>query len=329
MRRHISVFVSLWLSVFVLNTSLLRAYDETKSKAQVTKTERVDFPPGGTLRLNSSIGELTIQGWDRPDVEITTIKTTKAAYPRAVEPQALGEIKDPRAIEPLIAASKDADVKVRRRAVQALGEIKDSRVVEPLIAARNDTDSNVRALAGKALAEITDNGSQEREKAIQNLNGISIKAERRGDEVVITTEYPGYPVFPPPRAWHNNVNFDIEYRISAPRNARLVVDQEAGEVHVDEMAGDIRATVLKGALTLRLPDDSYAIDAKSDVGSIFSDFPGQQRSRRLHLGTQFAGQPSPAAHKLYLRVGFGDIAITKIRKAPYALPVNPPAGPKQ
>jgi hypothetical protein len=251
MRRHCLVFVSLCLCVFVLNTALLRAEDDLKSKAQITKTERIDFPPGGTLRLNNSIGELTIQGWDRPDVEITTIKSTKAPY-----------------------------------------------------------------------------GSQKRENAIQDLNRISIKAERRGDEVVISTEFPRYAVFPPPWPWHNNVDFDIEYRIRAPRDARLVVDHEAGEVHVDEIAGDIHVTLLKGALTLRLPGDSYEIDAKSDVGSIFSDFPGQQHSRRLHLGTQFTGQPSSAAHKLYLRTGFGDIAITRIRKAPYVLSTNPSTGPK-
>jgi hypothetical protein len=47
------------------------------------------------------------------------------------------------------------------------------------------------------------------------------------------------------------------------------------------------------------------------------------------LGTRFAGQPSLAAHKLFLRVGFGDIAITKIRKPPYSLSVNTPTVPKQ
>ena len=32
------------------------------------------------LTLKNSMGDLTIEGWDRPDVEITTIKSTKAAY---------------------------------------------------------------------------------------------------------------------------------------------------------------------------------------------------------------------------------------------------------
>jgi hypothetical protein len=59
---------------------LLLADDEVKQKVQVTHTERVDFPSGGRLRVRNSIGELTVEGWERPDVEITTIKSTKAAY---------------------------------------------------------------------------------------------------------------------------------------------------------------------------------------------------------------------------------------------------------
>jgi hypothetical protein len=56
---------------------LLAAAIEPRQKVQVTKTERIDFPAGGALRLANSIGVLTVEAWDRPDVEITTIKSTK------------------------------------------------------------------------------------------------------------------------------------------------------------------------------------------------------------------------------------------------------------
>lgn len=121
---------SLCLCVFVFNTLLLCAEDESKSRARVTQTERVDFPSGGLLRLNNSIGELTIEGWDRPEVEITTIKSTKAAY-----------------------------------------------------------------------------GAQERENATRELNQVQVKTERRGDQVVVTTEFPRYAVFPPPLPWHRPRQF--------------------------------------------------------------------------------------------------------------------------
>ena len=67
---------------------------------------------------------------------------------------ALGKIGKP-AVEPLIAALEDVHPRVRRAAVVALGEIRDSRAVEPLIAALHDEVSNVRGIAAEALKKIT------------------------------------------------------------------------------------------------------------------------------------------------------------------------------
>jgi hypothetical protein len=49
--------------------------------AEVSHTERMDFAPGGTLRLSHSNGEVTVEGWDQPTVEITTVKSAKTAAP--------------------------------------------------------------------------------------------------------------------------------------------------------------------------------------------------------------------------------------------------------
>ena len=43
---------------------------------QVTKTDTVDFAPGGTIRVSGSMGQLDVEGWDRPQVEITVAKST-------------------------------------------------------------------------------------------------------------------------------------------------------------------------------------------------------------------------------------------------------------
>lgn len=193
--------------------------------AQSTKTERFDFPPGGVLRLENTTGELTVEGWDRTDVEITTIQ------------------------------SKD-------------------------------------------VAQVT--------------------ALTRGNELVVRTDFPRYAVFPPPLPFRGAKEFDLEYRISAPKNASVVVDHDTGEVHIDNLAGDVQVKVLKGGMTLRLPEtNSYAIDAKVDTGSIYSDFPGQWHRRLWPLGSRYGQATSATAHKLYLRAGFGDIAILKIRKSPW------------
>jgi len=50
--------------------------DELK-QPQVNSTERVDFAPGGTIRIDGSYGSLTVEGWDQPAVEITVTKSLR------------------------------------------------------------------------------------------------------------------------------------------------------------------------------------------------------------------------------------------------------------
>jgi hypothetical protein len=42
---------------------------------ETSKTENVKFAPGGTIRLKDSFGTLTVEGWDRPEVEVTVVKS--------------------------------------------------------------------------------------------------------------------------------------------------------------------------------------------------------------------------------------------------------------
>jgi hypothetical protein len=226
------------LAVIFGMSCLLAADDELRQKVQVTKTEHVDFPPGGTVRLKNSTGEITIEGWDQAGVEITTIKSTKDAY-----------------------------------------------------------------------------ASSEREKATHDLDRVQIATERRGDQLVISTGFAGHRGFPPSSLLGGARNFDLDYRIKVPREARLVVDHDVGDVHIDDVTGDIHATARQGEITIHLPEGAqYAIDARSHLGSVTSDFPGNAKRRFWLVGHQFI-QASQAPHKLYLREGFGDIIILKILKA--------------
>jgi hypothetical protein len=51
--------------------------NEMKQYVRVTNTQHADVPAGGTVRIPNTRDELTIQGWDQPGVEITTIKSSK------------------------------------------------------------------------------------------------------------------------------------------------------------------------------------------------------------------------------------------------------------
>jgi hypothetical protein len=86
----------------------------------------------------------------------------------------LRNLKDERAVEPLIQALKDEDRNVRCGAVIVLGEIGDVRAVEPLIQALKDEDSVVRSLAAEALGKIGD------ERAVGPLREAGLNDEYFG-----------------------------------------------------------------------------------------------------------------------------------------------------
>jgi hypothetical protein len=212
---------------------LLLADEDARQKVQVTTTEHLNFAPGGTLRLQHSIGELTVEGWERPEVEVTVTKSTQDAY--------------------------------------------DQR---------------------------------ERERATKELDRVSVKTERRADELVIVP-------------WRKATHLNLEYHIKAPSNTRLIVNHDTGEVHLDNVSGDIDAKVLGGAITLSLPPEGqYDVDAKSDFGSVTSDFPGMEHRRLWQIGHQLVQDTPVAPHKLHLRIGFGDIVILKMERPPIPAPLN-------
>lgn len=218
-----------------------------KQKVEQTKTQTFDFPPGGLLRLKHSEGDLTIEAWDKPNVEITTVKSTKDEFPES-----------------------------------------------------------------------------ERAKASAELDRVTVGVERRGDELVISTDYPrhrGFPLFLP---FRDAVNFNLEYHISVPRNARLAIEHNVGAVNVDGVTGDIEAKLLQGEIMLHLPEDlQYNINAKSEFGNVNSDFPGEKHRAWLSQSAIHAA-PRPAPI-LNLRVGYGDIVLLRIRipKTPDAAPAPP------
>ena len=119
-----------------------------------------------------------------------------------------------------------------------------------------------------------------------------------------------------------------DYSIRMPRDARLVVEHRDGEVDVAEVTGDVRATVCRGEIVLRLPaSGQYGIDARSKWGEIVSDFPApagaSSRRRPWLIGHRLEKAAGAGAHQLYLRAGFGDILVLKILQPAAAGPPAP------
>jgi HEAT repeat protein len=63
----------------------------------------------------------------------------------------LGDIKDPRALQPLVAALSHPDPRVRSQSCFALGVLRDPAAIEPLLQATRDPEHDVRVLAASAL----------------------------------------------------------------------------------------------------------------------------------------------------------------------------------
>jgi hypothetical protein len=59
-----------------------------KQSFEATRTERVPFAAGGTIRVDNSSGYLTVEGWDAPAVEITVVKSTDSFYEPSQEKRA-------------------------------------------------------------------------------------------------------------------------------------------------------------------------------------------------------------------------------------------------
>ncbi|MDP8233546.1 MAG: HEAT repeat domain-containing protein [Candidatus Saelkia tenebricola] len=85
---------------------------------------------------------------------IRLLQNKKDYSMRSFAVEALGDIKDKRAVEPLIVILKNSDENIRERAVEALGRIGDLRGVEPLIEILKDEKCCVRISAVKALRNL-------------------------------------------------------------------------------------------------------------------------------------------------------------------------------
>lgn len=79
---------------------------------------------------------------------------SKRSWRRGAAATALGRLKAPAAVEPLIRALHNPDSFVRWGAASALGQIGDSRAIAPLLGLIEDESYRVRGEVGQALARL-------------------------------------------------------------------------------------------------------------------------------------------------------------------------------
>jgi hypothetical protein len=206
-----------------------------KEIVRVTTTERLEFGNRGQIQILESFGEVRVEGWDKPEVELTILKSTQKKY-----------------------LPKD------------------------------------------------------RAKGLKELDRIRITMERVGESELLLI-HTTFPRRTPMRMLRGKTNAQLEYTIRVPRTCGLRVKHDVGEVAITNMDGDIEATSDIGEIRLELPEaNQYAVDARAKIGDVSSEF-GPETSRRM-ASASLRRESAAAARRLFLRVGIGDIQVTK-RKA--------------
>jgi hypothetical protein len=156
-------------------------------------------------------------------------------------------------------------------------------------------------------------GSKDLAKAEKGLERVKVVMEVVAENamLVIDTKYPSWTPF---RMFGGKTNLNLNYLIKVPRQSTLFIKHGIGEVDVTNISGDIEATASIGEITLRLPEENiYAVNARARIGDVSSAFgPATQRQGPFSVGAKLEGEPVAPTRRVYLRVGIGDIQVTKL-----------------
>jgi diguanylate cyclase (GGDEF)-like protein len=128
--------------------------EELKNKGDIeglAKALRYKWDKKVRVEAALALGEIRDKRAVKPLIQILESEN-KGSLIKAIE--VLGRIKDEKAVEALIYALRSKSLEAQIKAAKALGEIRDKRAVEPLIQALRDKNEDLRLQAAKALGEI-------------------------------------------------------------------------------------------------------------------------------------------------------------------------------
>jgi hypothetical protein len=139
---------------------------------------------------------------------------------------------------------------------------------------------------------------EEIEKANEDLDRIVVTTRHLTDQhVVIRTEFPGHSVL---RLLGGRSKVHLTYVIHVPRQTRLMVKQQMGELKIHEVSASMILSNRIGDIEVTLPaTEKYSIDAKARVGGVNSELCEEHVSKDDGI----------APHRLQLRVDVGDITV--------------------
>ena len=87
--RHVFLFCLAALGCVSVVKAMAATEAEAKKKVEISTTQNIDFNSGGEIQLDETFGDVTIVGWDKPEVELTVLRATKKLYGPEEQAQAL------------------------------------------------------------------------------------------------------------------------------------------------------------------------------------------------------------------------------------------------
>ena len=157
-----------------------------------------------------------------------------------------------------------------------------------------------------------------RQRVKQDLEAIRVTASQpAAGQLVLSTVFPKHKF---PASLFAKYEVNLDYRIMVPRNSKLEITHDSGDVTIYDVAGDIQARIRTGDIVAQLPQTGqYNIDARSGLGTVYTDFGGAYRAPFL-VGQRFAGTTTGPARQITFHTGAGGISILKM-SAPAAAPL--------
>lgn len=236
-RRLAGLFAGLYVAGAVLP---LLGDEAAKKPVEIVKTERVNFAPGGVIQVLHSFGSLNIEGWDRPEVEVTVVKSRERYYDVKQHDQAASGLERVR-----ISAERKSDSELTistsspHKRFPYLWGGKSGVTVEYTIHVPRDSKLAIHHGSGYVL--------------VSNVTG-DIEATSRGDDIVLMLPESG------------------SYSIDAKSKLGTVTSDFAGDSHRRYLVGSRFA----GAAA----SPSHRIYVRTSVGGIaIKAVPGMAASR--------------------------------------------------
>jgi hypothetical protein len=156
------------------------------------------------------------------------------------------------------------------------------------------------------VRRFTESEPKDRDAVKKLLDSIKVETRKSGaNEVTVSTELPK----------HGLSGVAVDYRIRAPKDAKLNVRHGKGDVVITGFTGGIDAQAKNAEIFVMLPvPNAYAIQAKAKIGTIYSDFEGTRKRVKL-TGSSFEGKSEGAAAKpVVLDVANGGITVQEMSR---------------